>query len=592
MNNKSISENIALIKQMYGFISKRRRTQLKLLLILTLLGAVAEIVSIGAIVPFIGVLTQPEVIFDYPFISKIIIFFGIQDTSELVIFLAIAFIVAALVSGFMRLLLLWATIIFVNATAADISILVYRNVIYQPYEVHISRNSSEIIAVITQKVAAVSAVLLSTVTIITSIILLVFILSMLIYIDPIVSTIAIVSFVSIYFLIILMTRRKVFLNGREIAYEQTKIVKLLQEGIGAVRDILIDRNQEMYIDLYGNSIRKLQFKNTSNSFISQAPRFALEAFGMALIGLLVLLLNSFDNGIGGALPTLAALAIGAQRMLPLLQLLYGNWMVVIGRSPAMQDAFNILNQSAPQINSPLEGTIFEFNNDITFKNVFYRYSKTTQWVLKDINLIIKKGSRVGVIGSTGGGKSTTLDLLLGLLPPTKGDICVDGKSIVNNNILMSFWHNKISHVPQNIFLIDNTITKNIAFGIPDKEVDHERVKFVASQANLIDFIESSSNGFETIIGERGVMLSGGQRQRIAIARALYKGAEVLIFDEATSALDNKTEEKIMNSIYGLSKNITIIMIAHRLSSLKGCDKIIQIENNKVLWEGTYDKVKL
>jgi len=592
MNNKSISENIALIKQMYGFISKRRRTQLKLLLILTLLGAVAEIVSIGAIVPFIGVLTQPEVIFDYPFTSKIIIFFGIQDTSELVIFLAIAFIVAALVSGFMRLLLLWATIIFVNATAADISILVYRNVIYQPYEVHISRNSSEIIAVITQKVAAVSAVLLSTVTIITSIILLVFILSMLIYIDPIVSTVAIVSFVSIYFLIILMTRRKVFLNGREIAYEQTKIVKLLQEGIGAIRDILIDRNQEMYIDLYSNSIRKLQFKNTSNSFISQAPRFALEAFGMALIGLLVLLLNSFDNGIGGALPTLAALAIGAQRMLPLLQLLYGNWMVVIGRSPAMQDAFNLLNQSAPQINSPLEGTILEFNNDITFKNVFYRYSKTTQWVLKDINLIIKKGSRVGVIGSTGGGKSTTLDLLLGLLAPTKGDICVDGKSIVNNNILMSFWHNKISHVPQNIFLIDNTITNNIAFGIPDKEVDHERVKFVASQANLIDFIESSSNGFETIVGERGVMLSGGQRQRIAIARALYKGAEVLIFDEATSALDNKTEEKIMNSIYGLSKNITIIMIAHRLSSLKSCDKIIQIENNKVLWEGTYDKVKL
>ena len=157
---------------------------------------------------------------------------------------------------------------------------------------------------------------------------------------------------------------------------------------------------------------------------------------------------------------------------------------------------------------------------------------------------------------------------------------------------MSFWHNKISHVPQNIFLIDNTITNNIAFGIPDKEVDHERVKFVASQANLIDFIESSSNGFETIVGERGVMLSGGQRQRIAIARALYKGAEVLIFDEATSALDNKTEEKIMNSIYGLSKNITIIMIAHRLSSLKSCDKIIQIENNKVLWEGTYDKVKL
>jgi len=592
MNNKTISENIALIKQMYGFFSKRRRTQLKLLLILTLFGAVAEIVSIGAIVPFIGVLTQPEVIFDYSFTSKIIIFFDIQETSELVIFLAIAFIVAALVSGFMRLLLLWATISFVNATAADISILVYRNVIYQPYEVHISRNSSEIIAVITQKVAAVSAVLLSSVTIITSIILLVFILSMLIYIDPIVSTVAIVSFVSIYFLIILMTRRKVFLNGREIAYEQTKIVKLLQEGIGAIRDILIDRNQEMYIDLYGNSIRKVQFKNTSNTFISQAPRFALEAFGMALIGLLVLLLNSFDNGIGGALPTLAALAIGAQRMLPLLQLLYGNWMVVIGRSPAMQDAFNILNQSAPQINSPLEGTIFEFNNDITFKNVFYRYSKTTQWVLKDINLIIKKGSRVGVIGSTGGGKSTTLDLLLGLLAPTKGDICVDGKSIVNNNILMSFWHNKISHVPQNIFLIDNTITNNIAFGIPDKEVDHERVKFVASQANLIDFIESSSNGFETIVGERGVMLSGGQRQRIAIARALYKGAEVLIFDEATSALDNKTEEKIMNSIYGLSKNITIIMIAHRLSSLKSCDKIIQIENNKVLWEGTYDKVKL
>ena len=591
MKNIKINEIMSLLASMYSHFSIRRRFQLKLLVVLTLFGSIAEIISLGSVVPFIAVLTQPEVIFEYPFISDLMTFFDITESGELVVILAIIFMTAAVVSGSMRLLLLWATIKIVNGIGADLSISVYRKSLYQPYASHISRNSSTIITVVTQKVNAITGVLMSTVTAITSLVLLLAILGTLILIDPMISIVAILSFGFCYASIILMTRKKVFVNGQDIAIEQTNIVKLIQEGVGAIRDILIDRNQEMYISLYGKSIRDLQHKNSSNAFIIQSPRYALESFGMVLIGGLVLLLNDLPAGIGGALPTLAALGLGAQRMLPLLQQIYGNWMIVIGRSAAMVDAFDILDQTLPEIPLLAHEPTFKFNNEIIFKGVCFRYSESMPWVLKDVNLTIEKGSRVGIIGSTGGGKSTALDLLLGLLVPVKGDISIDGNSIVDDDIQLRAWHNKISHVPQNIYLVDSTLTNNIAFGVPQNEIDFDRVKLAAFQANLSTFIESCPNGYDTQVGEHGVMLSGGQCQRIGIARALYKESEIIIFDEATSSLDTKTEEKIMNCIYGLSKSITIIMIAHRITTLKNCDWVIKIENCEVAWQGPFDKIE-
>jgi len=229
-----------------------------------------------------------------------------------------------------------------------------------------------------------------------------------------------------------------------------------------------------------------------------------------------------------------------------------------------------------------------FHNSIHFDSVRFRYSCDGPWVLDGLNLTIPKGARVGFVGSTGSGKSTTLDLLMGLLMPTEGQLMVDGQSISGNR--HRAWQRNIAHVPQSIYLADTTLAENIAFGVPPYSIDLDRVQLAARQAQIAEFIESNSEGYQARVGERGIRLSGGQRQRIGIARALYKQASVLVFDEATSALDNATEQSVMDAIEGLSSNLTILLIAHRLTTVKRCDTIVELEHGRVVAQGTYEQL--
>jgi ATP-binding cassette subfamily B protein len=314
-----------------------------------------------------------------------------------------------------------------------------------------------------------------------------------------------------------------------------------------------------------------------NIFINQAPRYVMEALGMALIAAFVLFLSR-HGGVMEALPILALLALGAQRLLPLMQQLYGNWSVMVGSKAALVDVLNLLEQPLP-INASLpEPAPLLLRESIRFEDVSFQYTSNSPWILKDVNLTINKGARVGIIGGTGSGKSTALDLLMSMLQPTLGRVMVDGRLI--DPINQRSWQRNIAHVPQSIFLSDASISQNIAFGVPVELIDMERVRKAAQQAQLSDFIESSQEGYNTFIGERGVRLSGGQRQRIGIARALYKEASVLIFDEATSALDNETEQAVMRSIEGLSKELTLLIIAHRITTLSKCDFIVRINGGK------------
>ncbi len=576
----------ALLFRLFRHISRRRRYQFLLMLGLTLVSSVAEVVSLGSVLPFIGILTQPEAIFNHPLAAGITGTLGISSPAGLVLPLTAAFAIAAIAAAGLRLLLLWVSIRLGNATGTDLSIEVYRRTLYQPYCVHAARNSSEIISGITQKVSTATTVLISFAFVATSFLLFSSVLLTLVVIDPKVAFTAMLCFGTGYGLIALLTRRRLALNGKCIAREQTQVVKALQEGLGAIRDVLLDGAQVVYTEVYEKAIRQLQQANGENTFINQFPRFAMEALGMVLIAGLAYMLNGRPGGMAAALPVMAALALGAQRLLPLLQQLYGNWTVVAGSSSSLVDVLNLLDQPLPEHATLPEPAPFEFQKEIRFEDVRFRYAEAGQFVLDGFTLVIPKGARIGFVGSTGSGKSTALDLLMSLLDPTAGRILVDGAPVTAAN--RRAWQRAIAHVPQGIFLSDATIAENIAFGVPPDKIDLGRVKQAAANAHISDFIESRKGGYEAMVGERGIRLSGGQRQRIGIARALYKRASVLVFDEATSSLDSVTEKEVMKAIENLNKDLTILMIAHRFTTLRNCDRIIQLEGGRVLVQDTYE----
>jgi ABC-type bacteriocin/lantibiotic exporter with double-glycine peptidase domain len=577
-----------LLLKLVGKLDSRRKAQFAMLIGLTLVSSVTEVISLGAILPFIGILTQPDVVFEEPRLAPVITWLEIDTPAELVMPLTLGFALAALIAGMFRLLLLWVSIRLGNATGADLGIEIFRRTLYQPYHVHISRNSSEIISAITQKVATATSVLVSMVTLITSSILFVAIFSTLIIIDPVVALIAMASFSIGYGLIAWVTRRRLLKNGEDIAREQTNVIKALQEGLGAIRDVLLDATQRVYTGIYSHSVLRLQRASSENAFFNQAPRFAMESLGIILIASFALALSYRPGGVGGALPVLAMLALGAQRLLPLMQQLYGNWTVLNGSKSSLLDVIELLEQPAQNQDACIDKTAMSLQSELEFKQVSFRYAGNKPIVLDAINLKIRKGERIGIIGPTGCGKSTLMDLVMALLVPTSGSVSVDGKALNTESVIA--WQANIAHVPQNIFLADSSIAENIAFGVPRDAIDMDRVKLCATQAKLSDFIEQEDAQYDTIVGERGVRLSGGQRQRIGIARALYKKVSVLVLDEATSALDDSTESAVMKSIENLSSELTIIIIAHRISTLAKCNRIIELREGHIVKETSYSEL--
>jgi ABC-type multidrug transport system fused ATPase/permease subunit len=501
--------------------------------------------------------------------------------------LTVAFAAAALFAGGIRILLLWVGNRLAFASGADLGIEVYRRTLYQPYRVHLARNSSEVISGITNKVnGVVFEVLLPLLTLVSSTLLLLAIMLALIAIDPVVASVSAVGFGVSYALITWMSRRRLHRNSQRIAQEQTQVLKALQEGLGGIRDVLLNGTQPVYCDIYRQADYKLRCAQGNNVFIGGSPRFVMEALGMVLIAALAFALSRQVGGIATALPVLGALAIGAQRLLPALQHIYSAWTSIAGSNASLADTIELLDQPQPEnMLQPAPAPLL-FQKDIQFKVVRFRYANDVPWVLGCLNLTIPKGSRVGFVGSTGSGKSTTLDLLMGLLTPTEGELLVDGQPISGNRLRA--WQQSIANVPQSIYLADTTMAENIAFGVPLEAIDLDRVRQAARQAQIADFIENRPDGYMAYVGERGIRLSGGQRQRIGIARALYKQASVLVFDEATSALDNATEQSVMDAIEGLSSDLTILLIAHRLTTVRRCDTIVELEHGHVVAQGTYE----
>lgn len=578
-----------LLSRLWRHLQARHRLQFFLLIGLMLGNAVAEVVSLGLLIPFLGILTSPDRVMAHPVVASQMTEWGIGSASELVLPLTLAFVAAVLASAAIRLLLLWSTTRFSLSAALALSGETYRKTLYQPYLVHLARHSSGVISGITTKInSVVFGVLTPVLVLISSAILLTAIIAALVAIDPVVAITSAVVLAGSYAAITWLSRKRLARNSYLISEGQTELVRSLQDGLGGIRDILLDGTQPVYSDIYQQVDRPLRQAQCDNTFISQSPRLLMEALGMVMIAMLAYALSLSPGGISAAVPVLGALALGAQRLLPALQQAYSAWQSIAGNYSSLADVVELLDQDVPaQLMQPAPPPL-PFQEEIRLDGVRFRYRPDSPWVLNGLTLRISKGSRVGFVGSTGSGKSTTLDLLMGLLTPTEGRLSVDGVTIDDTSVRA--WQQCIAHVPQSIYLADASLAQNIAFGIPYDRIDPVRVRRAAQQAQMLDFIESGTGGFEAQVGERGIRLSGGQRQRIGIARALHKRASLLIFDEATSALDNATEQSVMDTIHGLDRDLTILIIAHRLTTVRHCDQIVMLENGQVAAIGSYDEL--
>ncbi|MDO8772293.1 MAG: ABC transporter ATP-binding protein [Burkholderiaceae bacterium] len=560
--------------------------QLLLLLCLMLVGALAEVLSLGAIVPFLAILADPVQALKMPLVAHVIGTLGLSVAGDVRWQFTMLFASTAAASGVVRFMLIYAISKLNYGIGHEFGAEVYRRTLYQPYEVHVARNSSEIMGGI-NKVDIVVWLVFSLLNTVSAIIMALFIVTALLFVNPQIAATALFGFGSIYAAISIFTRKRLASNSQIINLAYNTRVQSVQEGLGGIRDVLLDHAQPVFERRFNQTDWPMRQAQASNNIIGPSPRFAVEAIGMVLIALLGYYMTASGEGIAAAIPTLGALALGAQRLMPLLQQTYQGWVGVASNRQVLIDVIALLQQPVAW-ETQTQVAPLSFDREILLQKVSFRYQPQLPLVLHQLELTIKKGARVGFIGTTGSGKSTLMDLLMGLLQPCTGQILVDNQPIIGVTRLA--WQHNVAHVPQAIFLADASFAENIAFGIPARQVDMERVRQAAQQAQISEFIESSSEGYTAMVGERGVRLSGGQRQRIGIARALYKRVKVLVFDEATSALDVETEAAVMQAIESLGRDLTIVLIAHRLTTLKGCDLIYRMEKGKVVSSGSYEEL--
>jgi ABC-type multidrug transport system fused ATPase/permease subunit len=408
---------------------------------------------------------------------------------------------------------------------------------------------------------------------------------LLIWVEPILTLAATLGLGVLYATLIRSTKKWLMEDGERVAAGQSRLTRVVQEGLGGIRDVLLDGLQETYLRAYRQVDSTMRRAHANITIVGGMPRPVIEALGVVLIGVLAYTAAGRPNGVETALPVLGALALAAQRLLPLVQQGYLAWTSILGGRTSLGDVLRLLEQPMPEADGLRATAPMKFEHAIEIVDVQHRYAPEGPWVLRGINFSIKRGSRVGFIGTTGSGKSTLLDVVMGLLTPESGYLRIDGVAVDELN--RRSWQLRIAHVPQTIYLTDSSVAENIAFGVAPAEIDLERVRAAARRAQIADSIESWQDGYDTIVGERGARLSGGQRQRIGIARALYKNADVIVFDEATSALDNETEQAVMEAINSLGLDLTILIVAHRLTTLKGCDLIVELESGTIASVGSY-----
>ena len=576
------------------FLTSKERRFLPLLLLMILIMALLDMIGVASIMPFIAVLTNPILIETNNILNILFKFFtkfGVKSSQDFLFILGILVFVLLVVSIAFKALTTYMLIKFVYMREYSISKLMVEGYLHQPYSWFLNRNSADLGKSILGEVGTIiGSGMRPMMDLIAQSMIVVALLSLLIIVDIKVALSVFFTVGLAYWLIYKFSRK--FIN--KIGQERLKANELrfisLSEAFGAVKQVKVSGLEKPYVKKFAEPAQKMANHHASFYVISQLPRFALEAIAFGGMMLLILFLMSQKVSFIDLLPIITLYALAGYRLMPALQKIYNSFAQLRYARPALNTLYSDVKNLKPfDLHSKQKFLGLELKEKITLNNINFNYPNTSRTALKNISMNILANSTVGLVGSTGSGKTTTVDIILGLLEPQEGTLEVDGKIINENNYRA--WQKVIGYVPQNIYLADDTISANIAFGMEPNNINQKDVEDAAKIANLHEFVMNElPNQYLTTTGERGIRLSGGQRQRIGIARALYHKPKVLILDEATSALDNVTEKIVMDAVNNLDKDITIILIAHRLSTVKKCDKIYLLEKGELKNSGTFEEL--
>lgn len=573
------------LSRLWTHLCVRRKRQVFVLVCLIFMASAFELITIASLIPFLGVITVPQKVFESSLAAPLIDYLHINDPSEIALPFTLLFCAAIIMSAFIRVAHVWFSTRLAYAIGGDISCKVFSNSLNRPYADFLNSNSSELVNSVATKInVVIQNVVYPCISLFGASAMLLIILGALFIFQPVVSLVLIVSFGLFYLGIVLYIRNKLFINSLRVSSESTKQIRIIQESLGGIRDVIIDRNQEFYVSIFTKIDYLYRRAQASTSIIGQSPRFIIEASGIIGIAIFALYNASSSEDLGYTVALLGALAYGAQRLMPILQLAFSSYSSLQGGYTGLADILAILDKKS---GSNIGNVEVNFNNEITITNGSFGYQDSFEPVFTNLNVYIPKGARIGIVGETGCGKSTFVDCLMGLLAFNEGAFKIDGVTLDDSNIIS--WRRKIAHVPQAVYLCDGSMMENIAFGVPFDQIDTRRVIEAAEIAQISGFIQALPDGYLSIVGERGSQLSGGQIQRMGIARAFYKQAEVIVFDEATSALDHKTEQEVMEAIERHDNSCTIVIIAHRKSTLNFCSKILEFTKNKVVLEHSRDE---
>jgi ABC-type multidrug transport system fused ATPase/permease subunit len=580
-----------IIKKLLYLLTSHERKRMGLLLIMMLLMALLDMIGIASIMPFIAVLSNPQIIEENSILNTLFEYsgrFGVETNEQFFFFLGIIIFVLLIFSLTFRALTTYAQFRFTYLREFTIGRRLIEGYLHQPYSWFLNRHSADLGKTILSEVARAVGGIMSMVNLISNSIVVIVLVSLLIFINP---KLAIITFLVLglaYVVIYRLVRR--FLNriGQETAKTDQLRFKSVSEAFGASKEIKLGGLENIYVKRFTEPSQKFANNQAYSRSISQIPRFALEAVAFGGLILVILNLMTDSETFNSILPVIVLYAFTGYRLMPALQHIYSNFASLRFVEPTIDNLYNDLKKLQKQKFSE-NNYILPFNDKITLRQITYNYPNTSQSVLKNINISISANKRIGIVGKTGSGKTTLVDIILGLLNAQSGNLLVDGQIINRNN--QKSWQNSIGYVPQKIFLTDDTIAANIAFGVDVKDIEYDKIVQASKIANLHEFVTNELPlQYQTSIGERGVRLSGGQSQRIGIARALYHEAKVLVFDEATSALDNQTEKAVMEALQNISKETTIIIIAHRLNTIRDCDEIFFLEKGEVKGQGSYDEL--
>ena len=579
-------------KKILFLFSSHERKYAALILTMILIMAFLDMVGVASIMPFIAVLTNPEIIetnIIYNKFFKILKIFGIEDNQEFLFILGILVFIILVISITFKAITTYAQVKFVEMCNYNLSKKLVEGYLHQPYSWFLNQNSADLGKTILSEVAeVVSNGINAMMELIAKGAVAIALITLIMFINLKLAIVIGLSLGISYTLIFSFSRNYLSKIGKDRILANQERFLSVSEAFGAIKEIKLGGLEQVYDQRFAKPAKIFANFQSKATLIAQLPRFALEIIAFGGIILVILYLMNLTGSLNNVLPIVSVYVFTGYRLMPALQQIYASLTQLTYVGPAL-DKLNYDLKNLKKIKINEEKLILPFNKEIKLKNVNYNYPNAIKTALKDINITIPFKKRVGIVGTTGSGKTTTVDIILGLLQAQKGTLEVDGKIISNKNLRS--WQRSIGYVPQHIYLSDGTVAENIAFGENSNNINQKHIEKVSKIANLHDFVvDELPNQYETTIGERGIRLSGGQRQRIGIARALYYNPKVLILDEATSALDNETEKIVMDSVNNLRENITVILIAHRLNTVKLCDIIFKLEKGMLVHKGSYDEV--